>query len=149
MSTIGSLIALAAARFEGKVDKSGRPYILHCLKVMHYLKSDDDELNMMAIGHDLFEDTKTTREELRQLGYSERVINGITNLTRLPGETEEEYTARIMSSVDSIRVKLADLRHNSDIRRLKGIRPKDLERIEKYHRMHLILTAELERLRPQ
>lgn len=56
-----------------------------------------------------------------------------------PGETEEEYLAKVMSNKDAIIVKLADLRHNSDIRRLKGVTEKDVRRIEKYHRMYLTL----------
>jgi (p)ppGpp synthase/HD superfamily hydrolase len=143
---IGKLIAFAAAKHEGQTDQSGRPYILHVMKVMHYLKSDDDELNMIAIGHDLVEDCKVTYQDLRELGCSERVIAGICAMTKVPGETEDECLGRIIINFDAIRVKLADLRHNSDIRRLKGIRPKDLERIAKYHRWYLILTAQYKRI---
>jgi hypothetical protein len=87
---------------------------------MYYLKSEDEELQCIALGHDLVEDTETTYTELRELGFTERVVKGIQALTKVPGETNEEYMARIKANPDAIRVKLQDLRHNSDIRRLKG-----------------------------
>lgn len=134
------MIVLATTEFDGIYDRGGVPYILHCLKVMHYLKSEDDELQQIAVGHDLIEDRKNvTYKLLRDMGFSERVIEGIRCLTKVPGETEEEYLAKVLSNPDAIRVKLADLRHNSDIRRLKGVTAKDLARIEKYHKMYLIL----------
>ena len=137
---LNRMIVLVTTEFDGIFDKGGVPYILHCLKVMHYLKSDDDELQQIAVGHDLIEDRKNvTYKMLRDMGFSERVIDGIRCLTKVPGESEEEYLAKVMSSPDAIRVKLADLRHNSDIRRLKGVTEKDIKRIEKYHKMYLVL----------
>jgi phosphopantothenoylcysteine synthetase/decarboxylase len=59
----------------------------------------------------------------------------------VPGETEEEYQAKVKSNRDSRRVKKADLQHNSDIRRLKGITEKDVARIIKYHKFWLELEA--------
>ncbi|MNY25992.1 hypothetical protein D3C86_1598100 [compost metagenome] len=114
--------------------------MLHLLKVMHYAKTEDEDLQCIALGHDLFEDTAVVPTTLRNMGFSERVIDGIDNLTKRLAEPEDEYITRIMRSRDSIVVKLADLRHNSDIRRLKGLREKDFERMQKYHRMYLTLT---------
>jgi hypothetical protein len=59
----------------------------------------------------------------------------------VPGETEEEYQTRVMSNDDSIIVKKADLRHNTDIRRLKGVTDKDLARIAKYQKFYLRLES--------
>jgi (p)ppGpp synthase/HD superfamily hydrolase len=134
-----AILVLATQRHAGQYDKQGLPYILHPLKVMYYLDTDEEELQCIAIGHDLIEDTKTTYEELRNIGMTERIIEGIRCLTRVPGETEQEYQFRIKSNPDAIKVKLADLRHNTDIRRLRGIGPKDLERIQKYHKFYLEL----------
>ena len=133
---LNEMLLLATNRFNGKYDKGGTPYILHCLKVLHYLKTDDEELQCIALGHDLVEDTNTTYTELRELGFTERVVDGIKALTKVPGETNDEYMARIKANPDAIRVKLQDLRHNSDIRRLKGVREKDIERMAKYHKMY-------------
>ena len=137
---LNKMLVLVATEFDGIYDKGGVPYLLHCLKVMHYTRSEDDEVQQIAAGHDLIEDRKNvTYKLLREMGFSERVIEGIRCLTKVPGETEEEYLAKVMSNTDAIRVKLADLRHNSDIRRLKGVTEKDIKRIEKYHRMYMSL----------
>jgi (p)ppGpp synthase/HD superfamily hydrolase len=108
---------------------------------MYYLKSEDEELQVMGLGHDLVEDTGVTYAELRAMGFTERVILGIKAVTKVPGETNDEYMERIKANSDAIRVKLADLRHNSDIRRLKGVTAKDVARIEKYHKMYMELRA--------
>lgn len=137
---LNKMLVLVTTEFDGIFDKGGVPYVLHCLKVMHYLKSDDEELCCMALGHDLVEDRKNiTYAYLRELGFSERIIAGIAAVTKVPGESPDEYMAKIKANPDAIRVKLADLRHNSDIRRLKGIGEKDIKRIEKYHKMYLEL----------
>ncbi len=138
---LSAMLVLVTQHFAGKYDRQGLPYVLHCLKVMYYTGSDDEELQCIALGHDLIEDTKVTYAMLRSLGMTERIIDGIRCMTRMPGETEEEYQARVMSNSDSIKVKLSDLRHNTDIRRLKGITEKDLARLQKYHTFYLKLKA--------
>lgn len=136
---LNKMLVLATTKLDGIFDKGGAPYILHCLKVMYYLKTDDEELQCIGLGHDLVEDTDVTYQQLREMGFSERVITGIRAMTKVPGETNEEYLARIMANQDAIRCKLADLRHNSDIRRLKGVTEKDVKRIAKYHSMYMVL----------
>lgn len=138
---LSEMLMLALTGHYGQYDRSGKPYILHPLKVMHYLDSDDEELQCIAVGHDLIEDCKVTYKQLEEKGISQRVIVGIRCLTRAPGETEEEYQQRVMSNPDAIKVKLADLRHNTDIRRLKGVTEKDLARLQKYHTFYLRLKA--------
>lgn len=141
---LDKMLVLTTNKFKGVFDRGGVPYILHCLKVMHYTKSDDEELMCIALGHDLIEDTDVTYAQLREMGFTERVIVGIRAMTKVPGETNDEYIVRLKDCLDATRVKLADLRHNSDIRRLKGISEKDIKRVEKYHRMFLDLKAHLE-----
>jgi len=141
------MIVFAVNGHAGQFDKAGLPYILHPLKVMHYLRSEDEELQCMAVGHDLFEDTDVTAAQLRDAGVSERVIAGIYSVTRMPGESEEEYRAKVMSNEDGVDVKLADLRHNSDIRRMKGSTEKDVRRTVKYLKFYEELLAFKETLR--
>ncbi len=138
---LSRMISLATERHAGQYDKGGRPYILHVLTVMHRLRTDDEELQCIAVGHDLAEDTNTTAGELRSMGFSERVINGIFCLTKLSTDNDASYRERVMSNPDAIRVKIEDLRHNSDIRRLKGIGPKDIQRMIGYHEFYLELVA--------
>jgi (p)ppGpp synthase/HD superfamily hydrolase len=134
-TVLSKVIALAAERHSDQLDKSGKPYILHCIAVMNMIAQEnpeDYELMAIAIGHDLIEDTKTTYIELTGLGCSDRIIKGINALTKRPGETYEEYVDRVMENNDAKMVKLKDLTHNSDIKRLKGLTQKDFERLQKY-----------------
>lgn len=140
---ISNMLHIATNAHHGQFDRGGQPYILHVLKVMHYLKSDDEELNCIALGHDVVEDTKITYAELREAGMTERVIEGIRLLTKMPGQTLDEYKQGVFSSTDAMRVKLCDLRHNSDIRRLKGITERDLERMQKYHQFYTEIKERL------
>lgn len=135
------MIQLATQRHAGQFDKGGRPYILHPLTVMHRLRTDDEELQCIAVGHDLVEDTITTSQELRELGFSERVVAGIRDLTRFASQSADEYRETVKSNPDAIRVKIEDLRHNSDIRRLKGVTPKDVARMVRYHEFYLELKG--------
>lgn len=60
-----------------------------------------------------------------------------------PGQTYEEYKEAVFSNKDAMLVKMADLRHNSDIRRLKGVTQKDIERMAKYNQFYLEIKARL------
>lgn len=140
---LGRMLVLATNAHAGQFDRGGAPYILHPLKVMHYLKSEDEELQCIALGHDVIEDTSVTFQDLRDANISERVISAMRALTKMPGESYDEYKSRVFANRDAMRVKLADLRHNSDIRRLKGVTDKDLARIAKYQRFYLEIQARL------
>lgn len=133
---------MVSAHF-GQFDRGGQPYALHPIKVMHYVKSEDEELQCIALGHDVIEDTDVTYQDLRDAGMTDRVIDGIRALTKMPGQTYEEYKAGVFSSEDAMKVKLADLRHNTDVRRLKGVSEKDIARMEKYHAFFLEIQAKL------
>ena len=138
---LSKMISLATERHAGQFDKGGRPYILHPLTVMHRLRTDDEELQCIAVGHDLLEDTATTPEELLSLDFSKRVVIGILDLTKQPTDSDSVYRRRVKMNPDAIRVKIEDLRHNSDIRRLKGVTDKDIARMIRYHEFFLELQA--------
>ncbi len=140
---LSTMLVLATNAHAGQTDKAGKAYILHCLKVMHYLKTEDEELQCIALGHDLVEDTDVTYAELESLGFSERVIEGIRALTKQRGQEYYEYKEQVFSNRDAMLVKLCDLRHNSDIRRLKGVTDKDIARIRKYHQFYLEIKERL------
>jgi (p)ppGpp synthase/HD superfamily hydrolase len=135
------MIRLAVERHAGQFDKGGRPYILHPLTVMHRLRTDDEELQCIAVGHDLIEDTDVASWDLEEMGFTHRVVQGIRDLTKYDGDSKEEYRERVKANPDAIRVKMEDLRHNSDIRRLKGVSPKDVARMVRYHEFYLELKA--------
>jgi hypothetical protein len=83
---LNKMLVLATTRHAGQFDRGGNPYILHPLKVMYYLKSNDEELQCIALAHDLVEDTDTSYDELREMGFSERIIQGIAALTKQRGD---------------------------------------------------------------
>ncbi len=144
---LSKMLVLATTKHDGTYDRGGKPYILHPLKVMHYLKSSDEELNCIALGHDLIEDTDVTYDSLIAMGMTIRIADGITKLSKVPGEDYDSYKAKVMSSVDAMRVKMMDLRTNSDIRRLNGcVTEKDIARTVKYMSFYNEIEARLKRL---
>ncbi|AXN57883.1 GTP pyrophosphokinase [Serratia phage vB_SmaM-Kashira] len=138
---LAKAIYLAATHHHGQFDKGGQPYILHCLKVMHYVKSQDPLVKAAAVMHDLVEDTNVTLEYLLEAGFDKSVVDIVDRMTKKEGQTPEEYLNGLMQSPNATLVKLADLRHNTDIRRLKGITDKDLLRMRKYHAMWVRLDS--------
>ena len=132
---LSKAILLATVGHNGQFDKGGNPYILHPLTVMHKLKTKDEELMCIAVLHDYIEDVKgATFEALREEGMSERVIEGVRCITKMPGQTYDEYKTAVFSNRDTMLVKREDLRTNSDLRRLKSrtITEKDIARAAKY-----------------
>jgi hypothetical protein len=142
---LSKAISIAAQSFEHIKDKGGKPYILHCLRVMDNLKTEDEELKTIAILHDFVEDIfKTDFErgffELRQAGFSERVVRALDLLTHRPEAPYDDYIKGIATNPDAVKVKLSDLKDNSDITRLKGLTKKDFDRLEKYSRSFVYLS---------
>ena len=129
---LAKMIQTATSFHDGQFDKSGAPYILHPITVMHYCKTEDEEIQCIALGHDLIEDTPVTAEWMLDSGFSDRVVNGILALTKKKGQTYDEYKAQVKANPDAVKVKMADLSHNSDIRRIKGVTDKDISRTVKY-----------------
>ena len=129
---LSAMIRLASCEHQDQYDKGGNPYILHPLAVMHMNPNFDWDQKCIAVGHDLIEDTPVTESLLKEMGFNSRVVAGIVALTKIKGELYETYKNRVKANPDAIKVKMCDLRHNSDITRLKGIGPKDFERIKKY-----------------
>jgi guanosine-3',5'-bis(diphosphate) 3'-pyrophosphohydrolase len=140
---LSNCLVLMVNAHRGQFDRGGAPYQLHPLKVMHYLKTDDEELQCVALLHDVIEDTKTSYQELIEIGCTDRIINAVRALTKQPGQTYDEYKEAVFANEDAMRVKMCDLRHNSDIRRLKGVTEKDIERMAKYNRFYLEIQQKL------
>jgi (p)ppGpp synthase/HD superfamily hydrolase len=141
---LGKVLVLATNAHAGQFDRGGNPYILHPLKVMHYLKTTDEELQCIALLHDVIEDTNTTWEDLREIGCTSRVISAVRVLTKMPGQSYDEYKLEVFANLDAMRVKMSDLRHNTDIRRLKGITEKDIARLAKYNQFYLEIRQRMD-----
>lgn len=123
-------IALAVQAHRGQRDKAGQTYILHPLRVMLRLETDAER--MVAVLHDVVEDSAWTLEQLRALGYPEEVLGALDCLTKREGESYEAFIERVRPHALARRVKLADLEDNMDVRRLVAVTPKDAERLARY-----------------
>ena len=132
MSTLEHAITLAAKAHEGQVDKAGAPYVLHPLRIMLCLSTTEERI--VAVLHDVVEDCGWSLDRLREEGFSESVTEAIDAVTRRPDEPYEAFVLRAATNPIGRRVKLADLRDNSDLSRIPNPTPKDYERIEKYRR---------------
>lgn len=146
MSTLERAISICALAHEGQVDKGGSPYVLHPLKVMLRLAHDQERI--VAVLHDVVEDTAVTLDDLRNEGFSDAVVGAIDSLTKREGETYQAFIERAARDPIACRVKLADLAENSDLSRLGEPSQKDLDRLEKYRKATDYLTA-LEQQEPR
>lgn len=132
-------IAFAAEKHLGQYDQGGMPYILHPIAVMKYLETDDLEVMAIAIMHDVIEDCNVSYDQLSLRKFTPRIIEGVRGMTKIPGESVNDNLRRIMQNPDVVEVKLCDLRHNMDPRRLKGMTVKDMDRMNKYLYMYRML----------
>ncbi|MFD0715502.1 HD domain-containing protein [Paenibacillus sp. GCM10027626] len=137
MSTLTKALILAAQYHDGQTDKGGNPYILHPVRLM--LQASTDEERMVALLHDIVEDTPVTLEELRSAGFSENIVTAVDCLSRQPDESYEQFIERIRGNDLARRVKILDLQDNSDLSRIADPEEKDRARIEKYRRSLEIL----------
>ena len=123
-------LELAIEKHKNQKDKSGKPYILHPLHVMETVKSDDAKI--VAILHDIIEDTDVTEEDLLNAGLSKHIVDAVVMLTRSRDEDYMDYVKKLSSNPLAKEVKLADLQHNMDLRRLSTLKERDLDRNRKY-----------------
>lgn len=133
--TLEDAIQLAAKLHKGQVDKRGEPYILHPLAVM--LKGENEDERMVGVLHDVMEDCDITPKELRELGYSEKIIKALEILTNLQEDKNsyQSFIDRIIRSGNKLAmvVKANDLLNNTDRARFpKKPARKDIERRKKY-----------------
>jgi len=140
---LSQMLQHVAKVHQGQFDRGGSPYILHVLKVLDYIDIDDEELQCIALGHDTIEDTNTTSQDLKNIGMTERIVSGIVALTKIDGQTPDEYKSVVFSNRDAMLVKLCDLRHNSDLNRLKNVTEKDIERARKYQKFSIEIVEKL------
>jgi len=132
-------IEIAASSHVGQVDKSGSPYILHPLWVMNQVRHLGEDYMIVAVLHDVVEDTDWSIGQLREEGFNDDIITALSILTHIVGVPYDYYIKSIAMNTIAKAVKLKDLEHNSRITRLKGLRKKDFDRLEKYHRAYIYL----------
>ena len=132
MSTLERAIEIAKKAHEGQVDKAGEPYIDHPLRVMARVATQEEKI--VAVLHDVVEDSDASLSDLRDEGFSEEIIAAVDAVTKRPGETYEAFVLRAASNEIGRSVKLADLFDNSDLSRISGPTEADFERLRRYQR---------------
>jgi putative intracellular protease/amidase len=132
MSTLERAIAIAVEAHSGQIDKAGAAYILHPLRVMLRMTTNDERI--VAVLHDVVEDSAWDLARLRGEGFSEQIVRAIESVTRRADESYEEFVVRAGSDPVGRRVKVADLEDNADITRLATPTDADRARTEKYRR---------------
>ena len=123
-------LSIAKKAHKGQYDKAGVDYIEHPLFVASLV--DTQEEKAVALLHDVLEDSPYTAEELILAGLPETIVSAVQILTKEKGQDYQQYLELVKSSPIARRVKLADLKHNSDLSRLATVTEKDLEQLEKY-----------------
>ncbi len=137
-SMIEKAIRIALDAHHGQLDKSGRPYILHPLRVALGMK-DEKEL-LVALLHDVLEDSDYTDDDLLRHGFSAEIVAASVCLVHAEGEEYSDYIKKVKANKLARRVKLADLQDNLNILRLNAVTEADFERIRKYHRAWIELS---------
>lgn len=123
-------LKLCFAAHRDQTDKSGLPYVFH---PFHLAEQMPDELTtVVALLHDVVEDTPYTLEDLAKLGFPQKVLSSLARLTHDPSVPYLDYVAALKEDPIARQVKLADLRHNSDLTRLDHVDEKARQRAEKY-----------------
>lgn len=140
MASLEQAIALAAQQHEGQIDKAGQPYILHPLRLM--MQMPDYNTKIIAVLHDILEDTPTTAEDLTQLGFSTSIIESIQALTKFKGESRIEAVHRTVKNPLARIVKLADVTDNMNLSRIAHPTAQDFARLKQYEQVKEILMTD-------
>jgi (p)ppGpp synthase/HD superfamily hydrolase len=122
---------------QNQVDKSNVPYVFH---PWHVAEDQIDETRtIVALLHDIVEDTEMTLDDIKNEGFSDEVVEALSLLTHKQEDSYYDYIVKIGTNPIAIDVKIADLKHNSDLSRLKKITQTDLERVNKYKKCIIYL----------
>ena len=142
MSTLEKAIVIAAEGHAGTTDKAGAPYILHCLRVMLALNEPNDRI--VGVLHDVVEDCAGwTLDRVRAEGFSEEIVAALDSVTKRDGEEYFSFVRRAAANPIGRKVKLADLKDNSELTRISKPSQRDLERIGKYRKAILIMNNDI------
>ena len=129
-SMVDLALSIARKAHEGQLDKAGVDFIEHPIYVASQV--DTEEEKAVALLHDVIEDSPVSAEGLLQAGLPETVVTAVQILSKKKEQDYQTYLETVKKNPLARVVKLADLKHNSDLSRLETITDKDLERLEKY-----------------
>ena len=130
MSSLERAIEIAVSAHKGQVDKAGKPYILHPLRLMFKMNNENEMI--AAVLHDVVEDTEWTIEKLQAEGFDAKVITAVNLLTHNKKVPYKKYIENIKTNKMALKVKLADLEDNMDIKRIAHPKFRDYARVAEY-----------------
>jgi (p)ppGpp synthase/HD superfamily hydrolase len=131
-------IMIATKAHAGQKDKAGAPYLLHVLRVMLSVEKINEKI--VALLHDVVEDSEVTFEELANKGFPKKILKAVELLTKTENKPYEDYIQEIKKNELARVVKLADLKDNMNISRLKTLTEYDKLRIKKYRAAYKFLN---------
>ena len=139
--TLEDAIILATEAHRGQKDRNDEPYIMHPVRVMSQLWGYDER--MVAVLHDVIEDTDVTLADLRAAGYPAHIVRAVDAISKRKdeGETYSRYIRRVKKDPLATKVKIADLQDNSNLGRLPDVLASDLKRLDRYNRALQYLTG--------
>lgn len=139
MATLERAIQISAEAHAGQIDKAGQPYILHPIRVMLRMSTDDERI--VAVLHDVVEDSDYSISDLAGEGFSVAILEAVEALTKGPGETRVDAAHRAARNPLARKVKLADNAENMDLTRIANPTERDFSRIKEYEEVRQILLA--------
>ena len=141
MSTLERAIQIATEAHKGQLDKAGKDYIGHPLRVMEMGKTAEEKI--VGVLHDVVEDGDWTFEALEAEGFSKEVIDALRCVTKTSeNENYDDFIERVKKNPLAVAVKINDLTDNMNIRRLPYLSDKDVKRLKKYLKAYKKLTGE-------
>lgn len=140
-------IAIAVESHRGQLDKAGKIYILHPMRVM--LRGKNETEMIVGILHDVVEDTPITLEMLHLEGFSEEVLEALDCITKRPKEDYGDFIDRVLTNPLSTQVKLYDMEDNLNRDRIPYPTPRDEARFAKYEKYHKVILLKLEEYQQQ
>jgi hypothetical protein len=145
MAHLQTAIEIAVRAHAGQMTKSDKePYITHPLRVMNAVQGESAKI--VAVLHDVLEDTATTAADLRKAGFSEEIITAVESVTRPRGESYADFVVRSKANPLGRQVKLADLTDNYNLPRILFRLDRmehDLKRMQKYVLSYQFLTDQI------
>ena len=128
LSMYSKAIVIANEVFRDIVDKGGNPYIYHLYDVSNKL---DNTLEKTAgLLHDIIEDTDISLNDLKEVGFTDEVLDILVFVTRGKDELYSDFIDRIIESnnLSALKVKISDMENNMDLSRIKEIKQEDIIR---------------------
>jgi len=132
MSIIEKSLKIALKAHSGQTDKAGKAYILHPLRLMAKMPTDEEKA--VALLHDVIEDSDFTEQDLLDAGIPNNVVTAVKTLSKKSGENYQQFIGRVLENKLAAKIKKVDIEDNINVLRLNTLSVTDLERVAKYHK---------------